>query len=241
MSNVCIASLVLAALMLSGCRGSGERVESPEGAVGELRAATAAIGATAAYPAEAAEAAARRYSIAGGKDDGKVMVVDRRADGGATIESWTIEGETRPRFERLLRREADGSVVMLEQRSVDRNVRSVFDPPLAVFPAELSVEGSFTMSSRMTVHPLDKPKAIKERGMARVEITMRGMQALRGGAGDAVVVRTVFTADLKSADVVRTTDRWFVPGEGLAREHYEESVKVLGVMVERTSETFASE
>ena len=50
MSNVWIAWLVPAALMLSGCRGSGERVEPTDGSAGELLAATAAIGATAAYP-----------------------------------------------------------------------------------------------------------------------------------------------------------------------------------------------
>jgi hypothetical protein len=43
---------------------------------------------------------------------------------------------------------------------------------------------------------------------------------------------------LKSADVVRTTDRWFAPNGGVVREAYEETVKVFGIVVERTGETF---
>lgn len=221
---------------LGGCRG-GSQVVDGAAPGGELRAATTGLEGSAAYPA-ASDGIARRFLLRGGKDDGKWVRVERRGEAGTLIESWTVEGEKGPRFERVLDRGADGSVVMREQRSFDRNVRSVFEPPLMVFPARLEPDASFTMSSKMRVHPLDKPKVIKEQGMARVEITVRGVQALAAGADESVVVRTVFTADLKSADVVRTTDRWFVPAQGMVREVYEETVKVFGVVVERTGETF---
>jgi len=228
----------------AGC-GSGQKVVEADGPVGELGAVNGGLEAGQAYPVQEGTAVAggdhaTKYRVSGGKDSGKVMVVERSREGEVLIERWTIEGEKQPRFDRVLSEEADGSLVMREQRSYDRNVRSVFVPPLMVFPAKLEGDAAFTMSSKMTVHPLDKPKSIKEQGMARVEISLRGTQAHRKGAEASTVVRTVFTADLKSADVVRTTDRWFAPGAGMVREAYEETVKVFGVLVERSAEVFAA-
>lgn len=235
MKTLWIAVMVLPAAVTACGGGTKQEMASGEPEQ-QLTPVGEPIAVDAAYPADQP---VRRYLIAGGKDDGKVMVVSRREDAGATIESWTIDGEARPRFERVLREEADGSLVMPEQRSFDRDVRTVFDPPLAVFPAALESDAPFVMTSRMTVHPLKRPKAIKERGTARVEISLRGSEGQEGSG--AVVMRTVFTADLQSADVVRTTDRWFVRGEGMSRERYEETVKALGLIIERSAETFSAE
>lgn len=235
MATIRSIGVILLAAVLGGC-GGGKQQIAADGPNGVLRPASAELEGAKANPSSAT--AEKRFVIAAGKDVGKTVVVLDRVDGGSIVQTWTIEGEKRPRFERHLIRDDDGALAMREQRSFDRAVVSVFDPPLMVFPAKLAPGESFTMSSKMVVHPIDKPKSIKERGTAKVVITLRGLQSPGRGKEPADVVRTVFTADLQSADVTRTTDRWVAPGFGLVVEQYEESVKVFGVVVEKTAETF---
>jgi len=181
-------------------------------------------------------------TITAGDDAGKTWMVrpedvQRAQDGtlkGFTI-TWTLGQEPRPRSEREMLIDADGSLTMA--RVVDRphSVITVFDPPVLVIPARINSGATVRQDCRVTVYELKDPKRVKTRGDAAVEARYNGVEA--GSPDKLRVLTTTLDLNLTAARSRRTTTRWFHPDHGLLRERFEEQVRVLGVIIESSGQT----
>lgn len=189
--------------------------------------------------------------IDAGRDAGKSWVVVprdiRRGDDGRMtgfVLDWTLGGESRPRSERTMLVEADGTLSMSRVVQRDRSVETVFEPPLLVMPARINPGATVRQDVSVTVLDLDKPGRVKERGSALIEASFLGRQEPIGaGAGDAagLLYVTKLEIRLSAARSERTTERWFAFPEsglsGLLRERFVETIRVFGVIIESTRQS----
>lgn len=136
----------------------------------------------------------------GGKSGGESWIVTRRAT-----------GEEAPYLTETYTRAADGSIALAESVNTKEAVISRFDPPMVVAPARLTPGSPAKQSLTLTVHPINDPQAVRDKGAATHEITYLG-DARVGLAGWAEVnaahIRSVFRAKLAAASVVNTSDAW---------------------------------
>jgi hypothetical protein len=203
------------------------------------------------------EATARRFALIEGEGAPGVMVDETRPGevAGQALIVTTYEGEKQPRRARVIAKRDDGALVMPSMDNIDREVRVVFEPPLLVFPAALDPGATVREQSKMTVHPIDKPARVKERGTGTIDITFVALERieLHGKPVDAARVRVVFRSDLRAADAEHVTERWLDPGgeeegadaaragSGTLRESWAEEVVVLGLAKTTTRQTFEVE
>jgi len=237
--------------VLIGCTGAAKPGAVAGGPLGPERPPAAPLTADDAYPQlRARDAVALSYRITDGHDSGQRAEllftscdrlenpprIGQPADHACIL--WTVAPEDAPRNTRIWTRAGSGLIVMGRMLNPERSVVTTFDPPLVVFPAGLEPGVPFTQSVGMKV--TDERGRPKEQGSATLETTLDAAQdlTLAGQTVETARVRSVFRANLKNARIVRTTDRWHIPGVGPVMEHFEEEVRVLGLIVERTSQTF---
>lgn len=191
------------------------------------------------------------------RDVGKswhVVPVDPRRDDEGRLTAftlrWTLEGEPTPRSERRMIVTPTGDLAMDRVVQRDRSVITVFKPPVLVMPARINPGATVRQDAAVTVYELDRPKKIKDKGTATVEITYAGLGPEPGpnaSSDDADragkrILRSSLLIDLSAATSERFTERWF-DDAGLVRESYEEKIRVLGVTIDssRQSMTLAGQ
>ncbi|MFM9956473.1 MAG: hypothetical protein ACKVZJ_00210 [Phycisphaerales bacterium] len=186
------------------------------------------------------------------RDAGKswhVVPVDLERDDAGRLAAftlhWTFEGEAQPRSERrmLVSEAGDFSMSKVVQR--DRSVITLFEPPVLVMPARINPGATVRQDVAVTIYELDRPKKVKDKGTASVEITYAGLgpppasaDGSTPSADDAEragkrILRSSLLIDLSAAKSERFTERWF-DASGLVRETYEEKIRVLGVTIDST-------
>jgi hypothetical protein len=210
--------------------------------------------------------------ITDGKETGKswhvvpTNITRRESDAGAALDAftleWTLEGEATPRSVREMRLEPDGDLVMARVFQHDRNVITVFDPPILVMPAHINPGAVVRQDSKVVVYELKNPKKIKEKGGATLEARFEGEAASPSPSEPRAQARgqnppsasmpstpprtrlytTNLTLNLSAAKSERFTSRRFdlPPPQGtgtLLEESYEEKIRVLGVTIESTRQT----
>ncbi len=242
---------LLAIVLAAGCSGASTPVAGPNGPLGPERPPIAPLTANDAYPqVRAGEPATLTYRITDGQDAGQPAALTFTAcdrlgalppvaqPGDHTCLVWTVDAEATPRNTRVWTRAGSGLIVMGIMLNPERRVFSIFDPPLVVFPTVLEPGAPFTQTVSMKV--TDERGRPKEQGTVTLETTLVAQQdlSLAGRSVETARVRSVFRANLKNARILRTTDRWHVPGVGPVMEHFNEEVRVFGLVVERTSQTF---
>ncbi|GAB4517505.1 MAG: hypothetical protein Tsb0013_21760 [Phycisphaerales bacterium] len=177
----------------------------------------------------------QRFSITDGDDAGRTGVrrIEPHSDG--AVVAWIVEGEERPRHENHLTRDDTGGLVVLRMPNRERDVVTRFEPPFVHFPYTLRQNEPVTQELRMLVADFDSPDRINRRGDSVSTITYLGSADVSQNdqRTRAAVIRTELESTFGPANVVRTTDRWFIPGRGLVGERYEETVRVFGIQSER--------
>lgn len=134
-----------------------------------------------------------------------------------------------------------GDAAIASEINHTEGVELTFTPPMIVMPVSLGADGSeFTQSIRLRVSPIGEPDQTKARGPVRVTIRHEGADALDvdGVALPAQRVVRTFAAQLAPADVVNTTQQWFVPGRGLVADTREEHTRVFGVPTRNNRESW---
>jgi len=240
-----------ACVLVIGCSGAAKPRAAPIGPLGPEQAPPAPLTANDAYPQiRAGEPATLTYRISDGQDSGKraalTFTACDRLDAPPAVAQpgehacilWTVDPEQSPRNTRIWTRAGSGLIAMGIMLNPERRVDTTFEPPLVIFPAVLDPGSPFTQTVSMKV--TDERGRPKEQGSATIETTLLARQhlTLAGRTVETERVRTVFRANLKNARIVRTTDRWHIPGVGPVMEHFDEEVRVFGLVVERTSQTF---
>ncbi len=128
-----------------------------------------------------------------------------------------------------------GAVHLTSVVDFQDKVRTDFVPFMVVIPADLSVSpGRSTVSEfEMIVHPLKDPTSVQTRGRARNEVTVEGVQRVRGPLGehDALRIRSVLAASLGVAKVKNESLTWYAPGIGVVLAKERTSVTALGLPV----------
>ena len=96
-----------------------------------------------------------------------------------------------------------------------------------------------TSTFSMRVPTIDDPTRLRAEGTGSISVELIGTQPIRtvGGRVDAIVVRELFKTDLNVSKSTRETRRWYAPDGGLLLERWEETVRVLGIVVERSART----
>lgn len=246
------AAVALAAcVFLIGCTRAARPGADAGGPLGPERPPAAPLTADDAYPQlRARDAVTLSYRITDGQDaerraDLLFTSCDRLADPPRIGRSadracilWTVAPEDAPRNTRLWARVGSGLIVMGIMLNPERGVVTTFEPPLVIFPAGLEPGAPFTQTVGMKV--TDERGRPKEQGSATLEMTLVAVQdlTLAGRTVETARVRSVFRANLRNARIIRTTDRWHIPGVGPVMEHFDEEVRAFGLVIERTSQTF---
>jgi len=214
--------------------------------------ATIAIGVEQLHPelfgGAGAQGSALELLVTAGKDEGARIELQYAALPGENDGvQWTRtliapDGVRRPVERRTLVRMPDGSAAMSEVIDYPRRAVTKFNPPLTIMPAVLAPGERFTQTVAMEVRALRRDGSaggVRDRGEATHDIMLGDIQRVRGTDDvgkaigpwrSAVRIRTVFASRLNTARAERITERWFTPGEGLACEHYSETVAILAVM-----------
>lgn len=246
-----LAISVASAAVFSGCAVS-QRADDPEpDSLGVVSERSDALAAREAHPEVWEGDSSAVFRIVSGVDaPGMIQQVSRDCTPNETSKGsqdpvcveWRLQSDGTVRSVRRLERTEDGAILLRSISNEDRGMITEFNPPLMEFPAELQPGSPTTHRVAMRVVSA-KSKRERERGEGSIEITLEGNQQIKvnGRSLNAVKVRIVFHADLKAAAIVRTTDRWYVPGTGVVRERYEETVKILGVTSEETGQELMRE
>ncbi|MBX9737632.1 MAG: hypothetical protein K2X32_11975 [Phycisphaerales bacterium] len=123
-------------------------------------------------------------------------------------------------------------------------VRTDFVPFMVVIPADLTVGLGRSVISEfeMIVHPLKDPTSVQTRGRAKNEVTVEGVQRVRGPLGehDAVRIRSVLTASLGVAKVKNESLTWYAPGVGVVLAKERTGVTALGLPVRSDEVTWVT-
>lgn len=232
-----LTTIALTAAVLAGCH------QAPP--LGVLDPASGTLAAAAAYPA-----------ISGAIDEGtettQIFRIDTGDDAGAEaaravrpgkevgtcVVSWTVGGEDSPRHESVVRREG-GSLLVVRMPNRERDVVTIFEPALVHLPESLDPSSPAEQSLTMLIADFDSPDRVTRRGDAQSTITLVGSEELlvEGRPTQAAVVRTELVSTFGPAQVNRVTDRWFVRGEGLVGERYDETVRIFNVVSEQREQT----
>lgn len=221
--------------------------EAPPGSTMTARDAYPFIALTAGEPVPGVErrsesgALVSRWEVLDGEHAGKVIREERTAEGDNI---WrvrsVIEGEEKAIDEQVLRYdESTGSVVLADLRQIDRGVRVEMRPSPSAMPAQLERGEVVTQKFAVRMPYLDNPRRLRAQGHGEMTLEYAADQSLRvsGKPVDARRVKEVFTTNVTAANAVRTIERWFVPGTGRVAERWDEEVKILGLISERTSQT----
>lgn len=244
--TVRLAVAVCAAVALGGCRGAPP---AETGLFTPAREASEALSLREArgFVLDLTEGPERSrvFEIVDGEHQGQRRRLTVRAEGSAIILESTLEGDERAESVERMRISERGDLVSERSVTRDREVITEFVPPLLLFPATLDPSAPAHASNAFIVHPIQDPERVKQRGDAKVTISMVGIErvSLEGGVVEAARVRSVLTIDFGVAAVERTTDQWFALRDGsagirgLVAERYDEVIKVLGVQTERRTGT----
>ena len=237
---------------LAGGCASAPSVAVPATLTSADHGAEAAIAAIDVYPDRDAD---KRYAPVDAPDAGFRRVVRRTPDG------FEVRSAGDGGVERVLtlRREGDGSVVLLSSREGTRT--TTFEGGLVFMPASLDLGQTFEATAPVRVTESDDRGQTRERssGTATRRVTYIGEAAieadvaamLESGASDAAggtdeagaplatspreatarVLEGVLELDLPPAKARTTTVLW-VTSRGIVREQQATSVRVFGVPVE---------
>ncbi len=150
-------------------------------------------------------------------------------DGGAPEwEERRFKNDELVRIDRL-RWTASGEIVLTETVNKDRGLISRYEPALVIAPGRIRPGQRLTQEAHVTVHPESDPERINQRGDATNTIEYVGDQRLRTPAGSfrAARLESTFEGSFGISNVTSTTTSWLVESVGLAAERYEERVKAL--------------
>ncbi len=113
---------------------------------------------------------------------------------------------------------------------------SVFDPPLAIAPVQISPDQSFDSSTLMRVDWMDG-RGERDRGVGTRTMRIVGTEQVRTPLGEFETIRleTKFDAVLRFAKANRTTTLWVAPGIGPVAEEWHERITVFGVPISTES------
>lgn len=194
------------------------------------------------------QGAVLEFLVTAGKDEGARIELQCAALPGEDDRvQWTRtliapDGVRHPVERRTLVRMPDGSAAMSEVIDYPRRAVTKFNPPLTIMPAVLAPGERFTRTVAMEVRALRRDGSagsVRDRGEATHDIMLGEIQLMRGmdetgkAVGpwrSAVRIRTVFASRLRTARAERVTERWFTRGEGLAGEHYSETITILALV-----------
>ncbi|MEZ6233245.1 MAG: hypothetical protein R3B68_03550 [Phycisphaerales bacterium] len=240
------------AVGLSGGCSTGPTVAAPATLTSVDRGVEAAVSAVDVYPDRDAD---KRYAEVEGASGGFRRLVRRTPDG------FEVRSVGEGGVERVLtlRRDADGSVVLLSSREGART--TAFEGGLVYMPASLALGETFEATAAVRVTETNDRGQTRERssgtatrrvayvGEAAIEAGIAALLDGRGsdravGTGEgaaplaasvgqptARVVEGLLELDLDPAKVRTTTVLW-VTGRGIVREQQATSVRVFGVPVE---------
>jgi hypothetical protein len=173
--------------------------------------------------------------------DGRSVVREFRrpgADRVELVESLVESGTVVSRV--TLGRSGDGGVVIHETVRAGRDLRTRFDPPMVFAPAGLAPGESLEQSLRVETFGLDDPERSTGQGEG-VHTLSRLDDAFTPGGAAVTVFRSSLELRIGPALVSTTTEYALSPGVGLVRRASVRSVRVLGLVVERESETLRRE
>ncbi|MBC7833472.1 MAG: hypothetical protein H7Y88_00020 [Phycisphaerales bacterium] len=133
--------------------------------------------------------------------------------------------------EDVLRREANGDLVLVRSIDHEERVQVEFEPPMVIAPGVMMVGEVREQRLRMVVRPRQDLKRVRMQGDAvqRVELTAGK------GRGELVLTGRM-EADLGGTGVDSSTMRKLVAGRGVVEETNVEVAKVLGVPVRKKRE-----
>lgn len=237
------AALVPALVGLQACSASNPAPASAEAGGG--RFAVLGVG-SADLPAAAFRApdGSRAEFAPWETGDNDRLLIERGepdARGRYTQQRWTAsEGARTLAREQRLVAGADGSVRLAEEINHAEKVEVVFDPPLVVVPAALSVGSESLERARMTVHPIGDRARTRARGTVEQTIGVGPSVRVRTPAGEFVAVPLVseFRADLGASKVQNRTETWLAPGVGIVAEQRHERTTALGVPIRNNRESW---
>lgn len=154
------------------------------------------------------------------------------------VETLVESGEVVSRV--LLSREGDGSVVIHETVRTRRDLATRFDPPMVFAPVGLAPGESLEQSIKVETFGLDDPQRSTGRGEGGHTLTRLDDASTPDGIRVAVF-RSSLELRIGPASVSTTTEYALAPGAGLAERASVRSVRVLGLVVERESESLRRE
>jgi hypothetical protein len=137
-----------------------------------------------------------------------------------------------------------GAILLKSVIDFKDKVRTDFVPFMVVIPADLTVSPGRSVVSEfeMIVHPLKDLTSVQTRGRARNEVTVEGVQRVRGPLGehDALRIRSVLTASLGVAKVKNESLTWYAPGVGVVLAKERTGVTALGLPVRSDEVTWVT-
>lgn len=232
-------ALLLALVTLSGC------ATDPPAAPGVEAIGPDSLSAEQLYPLitraiNNAEEGSSTFRIRSGDDEGRSghRVVTPSEDGSCTV-AWHVgAADTNARHVNHLKRRDDGALVVTRMPNRERDVVTRFDPPLVHAYASLTRAEERSQDVTLLVADFDEPDKVTRRGSSTSTVSyLGGLRTTRNGEGViALLVRTTLVSTFGPAKVNRTTDRWFIQGEGFIGETYTETVRVFGVVTENRSQ-----
>lgn len=121
----------------------------------------------------------------------------------------------------------DGSVVLGAIEDPDEGVRTSYNPPLVLIPAELTEGEAQEYTSRMTVVNLEPPHRRRGSGTATRTVRYVGDETIESPAGDfrAKRIEASFRGEMTLATVTIDATEWYSPEVGLVQEKVDERVR----------------
>lgn len=187
---------------------------------------------------ESPEPSSVRFDVVAGKNKGEILIedIERLGDNQWTIE-LRLERDDVVLEKRPLSLRSDGAVVLGPITKHDRGLTVEMTPAPVVMPPEFLMGQPIRSLMSMRLPTLANPEILRGQGTGVMELTLLGTQRViyAGKPHRAWLIREVFTTDLGISSVRRVADRWYVPEVGLVLEKWEERVKALGLVIERSS------
>jgi len=170
------------------------------------------------------------YEIIRSTNAGATMTIRTERDGDLGTQTRTLDDGT-VLSEQRFRINPDGSVAELGFRNHERDVTVDVNPNQKLWP----IDGE-TQAFQIRLPRISNPDSIRERGTAKSTATIESIDELITPIGrlTAVRIKIVFESDLRAANAVRVTERWYTKELGLVAERYDETVRTLGIPVEQS-------
>ncbi len=229
---------------LFGLGACAHRAPTPSDAftLGELSADAPPLAALDAYPqlGEGVPEFEISFEILAGDRAGEILVERWTRDGpGSASVVVFIGDDPDPVEEKTLAFDEAGDVRVERLVKHDRGLVVEMTPGPLVFGSSMPPGRSERTELAMRLPRITDPQSVRASGTGVVDLEALGEQEIEfvDETITGFLVREVFRTDLSASKSERTIERWFDRERGLALERWSETVRVFGIVVDRSERT----